>query len=154
MARIQGEVLIRRPVEEVFDFVADERNEPTYNPNMLAADIDFCMSECINRPDTPRAIVFDTVANTYKMIDTTTNATITDPGDGLPFLNDFATGRTTQVAGVTITSVTMNGLPFTTLTFDSYGRPLITADMLITLSYAGKTMTVTVKQTTGDVTIQ
>ena len=38
VARIQGEVLIRRPVEEVFDFVADERNEPTYNPNMLVSE--------------------------------------------------------------------------------------------------------------------
>jgi uncharacterized protein YndB with AHSA1/START domain len=38
MARIRGEVLIRRPVEEVFDFVADERNEPTYNPDMLVAE--------------------------------------------------------------------------------------------------------------------
>jgi hypothetical protein len=28
MAHIEGEILIRRPVEEVFDFVADERNEP------------------------------------------------------------------------------------------------------------------------------
>ena len=32
MAHIQGEVRIRRPVEDVFDFVADERSEPTYNP--------------------------------------------------------------------------------------------------------------------------
>ena len=38
VAHIQGEVLIRRPVEEVFDFVADERNEPTYNANMLLAE--------------------------------------------------------------------------------------------------------------------
>ncbi|SDO69785.1 Polyketide cyclase / dehydrase and lipid transport [Nakamurella panacisegetis] len=38
MPHIQGEVLIRRPVEEVFDFVADERNEPTYNPNMIGAE--------------------------------------------------------------------------------------------------------------------
>jgi|GEM_PF-315996 len=38
MARIRGEVLIRRPVEEVFDFVADERNEPAYNPDMLVAE--------------------------------------------------------------------------------------------------------------------
>jgi uncharacterized protein YndB with AHSA1/START domain len=37
VSHIQGEVLIRRPVEEVFDFVADERNEPTYNPNMVSA---------------------------------------------------------------------------------------------------------------------
>ncbi len=38
MAHIQGDVLIRRPVEEVFDFVADERNEPTYNRNMLVSE--------------------------------------------------------------------------------------------------------------------
>jgi len=35
MARIEGEITIHRPVEEVFDFVADERNEPQYNPRML-----------------------------------------------------------------------------------------------------------------------
>jgi len=29
VSHIRGEVLSRRPVEEVFDFVADERNEPT-----------------------------------------------------------------------------------------------------------------------------
>lgn len=39
MSHIQGEVLIRRPVEEVFDLVADERNEPTYNPNMVAPEM-------------------------------------------------------------------------------------------------------------------
>jgi uncharacterized protein YndB with AHSA1/START domain len=38
VAHIQGELLIRRPVEEVFDFVADECNEPTYNPNMLVSE--------------------------------------------------------------------------------------------------------------------
>ena len=32
MAKIEGEILIGRPVEEVFDFVADSRNEPQYNP--------------------------------------------------------------------------------------------------------------------------
>jgi uncharacterized protein YndB with AHSA1/START domain len=34
MVRIEGEIVIRRPVEEVFDVVADERNEPRYNPRM------------------------------------------------------------------------------------------------------------------------
>ena len=38
MPHIEGEVLIHRPVEEVFDFVADERTEPTYNRNMLGAE--------------------------------------------------------------------------------------------------------------------
>ena len=38
MARVQGEIVIYRPVEEVFDFVADERNEPRYNPRMCDAE--------------------------------------------------------------------------------------------------------------------
>jgi hypothetical protein len=38
MARVEGEIIINRPVEEVFDFVADERNEPRYNPRMLSAE--------------------------------------------------------------------------------------------------------------------
>jgi uncharacterized protein YndB with AHSA1/START domain len=34
MVRIEGEIAINRPVDEVFDFVADERNEPRYNPRI------------------------------------------------------------------------------------------------------------------------
>ena len=34
MTTINGTILIRRPVEDVFDFVADERNEPAYNPQI------------------------------------------------------------------------------------------------------------------------
>ena len=34
MAQIEGEITIGRPVEEVFDFVADERNEPRFNRRM------------------------------------------------------------------------------------------------------------------------
>jgi hypothetical protein len=37
MAEIAGEILINRPTEEVFDFVADQRNEPHYNPHMVRA---------------------------------------------------------------------------------------------------------------------
>jgi uncharacterized protein YndB with AHSA1/START domain len=38
MARIEGELVIRRPVDEVFDFVADERNEPRYNRRIRRAE--------------------------------------------------------------------------------------------------------------------
>ena len=38
MATIEGEIIINRPIEEVFDFVADERNEPRYNPHMRRAE--------------------------------------------------------------------------------------------------------------------
>src|SRR5437879_3177253 len=35
---VQGNIVIERSVEDVFDFVADERNEPQYNPQMTRAD--------------------------------------------------------------------------------------------------------------------
>ena len=38
MARISGEVTIDAPVEEVFDMVADERNEPRYNRRIVRAE--------------------------------------------------------------------------------------------------------------------
>jgi uncharacterized protein YndB with AHSA1/START domain len=36
---VQGEIVIERPIDEVFDFVADERNEPRYNPQMTVAEM-------------------------------------------------------------------------------------------------------------------
>ena len=38
VAHVEGEIMIQRPVEEVFDFVADERNEPRYNRRMVRAE--------------------------------------------------------------------------------------------------------------------
>jgi hypothetical protein len=38
MTRIRGEVTIGAPVAEVFDTVADERNEPAYNPRVVHAE--------------------------------------------------------------------------------------------------------------------
>jgi len=38
VARVQGEIVIERPVEVVLDYVADPRNEPTYNPRMLRSE--------------------------------------------------------------------------------------------------------------------
>jgi uncharacterized protein YndB with AHSA1/START domain len=38
MARISGEIIIAAPAEQVFDLVADERNEPRYNPRIARAE--------------------------------------------------------------------------------------------------------------------
>lgn len=38
MIRVAGDIAIERAPEEVFDFVANESNEPKYNPRMIRAD--------------------------------------------------------------------------------------------------------------------
>ena len=39
MPRITGAIVIEQPVADVFDFVADARNEPVYNRQMLAVQM-------------------------------------------------------------------------------------------------------------------
>ena len=38
MAKVEGEIVVDRPVEAVFDYVADQSNEPQYNPQMVRAE--------------------------------------------------------------------------------------------------------------------
>ena len=38
MVQVKGEIVINRQIEDVFDFVADQRNEPRYNPQMRRAE--------------------------------------------------------------------------------------------------------------------
>jgi hypothetical protein len=38
MAKIEGEIVIARPVDVVFDYVADQSHEPRYNPQMVRAE--------------------------------------------------------------------------------------------------------------------
>jgi prepilin-type N-terminal cleavage/methylation domain-containing protein len=121
--------------------------------NVLAADIDFCASECITRPSAPRAITFDTTTNRYSIIDFSASTPIAHPADGLAFTNDFATGRNAQLAGVHIQSIVSGSTPLSTIAFDAYGRPLITADTTITLALDGQTLALQVSATTGDVSI-
>jgi carbon monoxide dehydrogenase subunit G len=40
MIRVEKEVLVDRPAEEVFDFLADVRNEERWNPNVIAIEIE------------------------------------------------------------------------------------------------------------------
>ena len=39
MPQIEGQITIARTVSEVFDFVADERNEPRYNPRLTRVEL-------------------------------------------------------------------------------------------------------------------
>jgi prepilin-type N-terminal cleavage/methylation domain-containing protein len=121
--------------------------------NVLASDIDFCASECIAQPNAPRAITFDTTGNSYTLIDFNASAPIKYPADGANYTNDFASGRNAQLSGVRLQSILVGTTPRTSLAFDSYGRPLIPSDAVITLSFNGQTLTLQVSATTGDVSI-
>jgi prepilin-type N-terminal cleavage/methylation domain-containing protein len=121
--------------------------------NVLAADIEFCLSECVARPNDPRVIVFDTAHNKYSMVALSTSMVIPHPMDQQPYVNDFATGRCANFAGVRLISAVSNGANVSVLAFDPYGHPLLAGDMTLVLSYLNQTMTVKVNATTGETSI-
>jgi hypothetical protein len=38
VAKVEGEIVIGRPVDVVFNYVAGQRNEPQYNPRLVRAE--------------------------------------------------------------------------------------------------------------------
>jgi prepilin-type N-terminal cleavage/methylation domain-containing protein len=121
--------------------------------NVLAADIEFCLSECVARPNDPRVIVFDTTNNKYSIVSLNTSYVIANPTDQQPYVTDFATGRSASFVGVQMTKVASGATAVSVLAFDAYGRPLLSSDLAITLSYQNQTMTVKVNAATGEVGI-
>ena len=121
--------------------------------NMLAADIEYCQSACINTPQALQVVQFDTTNNKYWVaLASSPNTPSTHPADGLPYSNDFQTGRSAALNGVSISGAVLNG--GTTLAFDAYGRPQTGGvNAVITLSATNGTVTVTVDGATGDISI-
>jgi CubicO group peptidase (beta-lactamase class C family) len=74
------------------------------------------------------------------------------PADGLPYLNDFQSGRTARLRGVTITAAIVTG--GASLAFDLYGRPVNqAANATIRLSNGTSSITLTVDRLTGEVSM-
>jgi hypothetical protein len=120
--------------------------------NMLASDIEFCQSQCINDPGYLSVLVFDVPNNQYRIaLAATPTVPISHPADSQPYVTDFATGRSAALTGVTL-SGTAN-LAASTLGFDSFGRPSITQNATVTLAADGNQMTLTIDAATGEVTI-
>ena len=121
--------------------------------NVLAADIEFCLSECIARPNDPRVVYFDVTNNKYSMVALNASTVIAHPMDQQPYTNDFTTGRNANFVGVVMTSAACGNTNLTVLTFDPYGKPLLTNDLIVALTYQGQQMNVKVNATTGEVSI-
>lgn len=124
---------------------------------LLAADLAFAQNESITHGDDPRLVVFDAAANTYHIAPTSTPDTpVTEPVTGQPFAVTFGQGRAAQLAGVTLSTLSMDGDSGSTndrFAFGIYGQIDQATDATITLASGGMTILVTVNATTGETTI-
>jgi Tfp pilus assembly protein FimT len=128
--------------------------------NMLTSDIEYVESACISTPQSLRVLRIDLAANKYWVAAaSSTDTPINSPADGQAYMNDFSTGRSSRLNGVTLRSVSgmgTAGQTSFTITFNAYGVPTCSSgnNIVITLAATnGTLMTVTIDGSTGDVSI-
>jgi len=123
--------------------------------NILACDIEFAEGESITHPSDLRQIQFDGSGNRYWIAASASAATpLTSPVDGQPYLNDFTTGRSAEMTGISLSAINLTNNAMV-LQFDAYGRPVgqLSNPSIRLVATDGSTMTVTVDATTGETSI-
>ena len=120
--------------------------------NQIAADIGYAQVESISHADDLRFMVFDINNNTYWIAPTSNTATpITNPVGNVPYRIQFGSGPNKQLAGVTLSSVSLNGDD--RIRLGVYGELDQATPASITIACDVYQMTVTVEPSTGDISM-
>jgi prepilin-type N-terminal cleavage/methylation domain-containing protein len=121
---------------------------------LLAADLTYARSAAIAHGTDPRMVVFTPDKNQYHVAaQSAPDQPVDAPHTSQPYTVQFGKGRARQMEQVNLDSTNLQN---DQLKFDLYGGTERTADdgdAQITLTCAGRTMTVTVDHATGEVTL-
>lgn len=119
---------------------------------LLAADLGEAQIESMSHGEDLRLVVFDPDNNAYQIAAASDPDTpITNPIGNTPYRVTFGSDRAGALTGVTIQNLSVGGDD--KLGFGIYGQLDQTPDATITLACEGKTITLTVQASTGEVTI-
>ena len=119
---------------------------------LLAADLGEAQIESMAHGQDLRLVVFDPDHNAYQIAAASDPDTpITNPIGNLPYRVVFGSGRARPLDGVTLQSLSVGDDD--QLGFGIYGQLDQATDATITLACEGKTITLTVQASTGEVTI-
>jgi len=133
-------------------FGSSEAAKLTAAATMVEADLAFAQVESIAHGDDPRIVVFDTTNHRYHIAAASDTATpITHPVTKKPYLVQFGEGNAERLASVTISAVSIGGDD--ELGFGMYGQLDQTTDATVTLANNAGSITLTLDDATGEVTI-
>lgn len=119
---------------------------------LLIADLEFAQVESMTHGDDPRIMVFDPILDSYMIAAATDPAVpITHHLTGEPYLVQYGVGRTSQLEGVTIESVALDG--DNQVRFGVYGQLDQATPGTITLGSMGRTITITLDPDTGEASL-
>lgn len=120
---------------------------------LLVADLGFAQLESITHADDPCVVTFDQTNGSYTLARKSTPTTpITDPGNNLPYVTQFGTGRASELAGVSIQSYSLGG--DNQIAFGIYGQTDQTTTAVITLKAGTLTVSVQIDPASGESSLQ
>jgi Tfp pilus assembly protein FimT len=126
---------------------------------LLIADLGYAQMESIAHPDDPYGVKFDSNAETYTVVHhtsyppftCTTASAVNDPTTGQSFVTDFGNGRARGLAGVEISSYSLDS--DACIVFGAFGQTDQSTAATVTLISGGTTLTVSIDPTSGEATI-
>ena len=126
---------------------------------LIVADLQYAQMYSISHSDNPIGMKFDTSANSYALVQRSgalpfqcsSVTTVTNPVDGEAFSTVFGSGRASELTGVSIDSVSLDGDEC--LVFGALGQLDQSSAATVTVSFGGRALTITVDPITGDATV-
>ncbi len=119
---------------------------------LLMADLAYAQSEAIAHADDRRVIVLDIAGNRYHLAaGSTPSVPLTDPVGKVPYRVVFGQGRAATLGAVGLTAVSVGG--DNQLGFGPFGQLDQTTPASITLTAAGRSLTITLDPTTGQASV-
>ncbi len=127
-------------------------NELRAAADLLEADLSFARMNSITDASNPHIVVFDSTNHRYHIaLAATPTVPIANPVDNTPYTLTFGQGRSKAIPNVTIQAYSLDGDD--RIQFGQYGQIDQTSDATITLSAKSKSITLTIKASTGETTI-
>jgi len=130
----------------------DAGTKLTAAARLLAADLGAAQIDSIAHGESPRVVVFAPDDDGYHLAAAADPGTpVNNPLGNVPYAVTFGEGRARGLAGVTFDA--MNVGDDAQLGFGVYGQLDQADDAILTLACAGRTLTLTVQASTGEVTV-
>jgi len=138
---------------------ANDQTRVAAAARLLMADLGFAQTESIAHSDDPCGLKFDTDTDSYSVVTSTASGTfdcdaiaiMTNPADRQPYTTTYGTGRGSELTGVSITGVSLDGDDC--IVFGRYGGTDQTTAATITLQAGTATLTVSIDPINGEATI-
>ena len=126
---------------------------------LIVSDLQYAQMYSISHSDNPMGLKFDTSTNSYSLVQRSgalpfncaSVSIATNPAGGAAYVTTFGTGRASELTGVSIDSLSLDGDEC--LMFGSYGELDQATPATLDVTFGGRSLTLSIDPISGEVTV-